>query len=102
MVELFSNYSFWTQWAPEFINEFKKYIDNIITCDFVLSKTSWVNSFVDCTCQDKQTQNSFIEILKNLSTSLGYIKDNQITGHKNYINDSLLKWSQILYENMKW
>ena len=102
MVELFSNYSFWTQWAPEFINEFKKYIDNIITCDFALSKTSWVNGFADCTCQDKQTQDSFIEILKNLSTSLGYIKDNQITGHKNYINDSLLKWSQILYENMKW
>lgn len=102
MVELFSNYSFWAQWAPEFINEFKKYIDNIINCDFILSKTTWVDSFVDCVCQDKQTQDNFLEILKNLSMSLGYIRDNQINGHKNYINDSLLKWAQMLYENMSW
>lgn len=102
MVEIFSEYSFWSQWASEFINEFKKYIDNIISCNFTLSKSDWTNSFVDCTCQDKQTQDSFIEILKNLSVSLGYIKGGQILGHKNYINDSLLKWAQLLYENMSW
>lgn len=102
MVDMFSNTSFWTQWSPEFIGEFKKYIDNIIKCNLSLSKSDWFNSFLDCNCQDTNTQDKYIGILKNLSISLGYIKDGQISGHKNYINDSLSMWSKVLYENMKW
>lgn len=102
MVDMFSNISFWAQWSPEFILEFKKYIDNIIKCNLPLSKSDWVNSFIDCSCQDAQSQNKYEEILKNLSVSLGYIVNNQTAGHKNYITDSLSIWSKTLYENMKW
>lgn len=102
MVEMFSTESFWSQWASEFINEFKKYIDNIIKCNFVLSTSEWYSEFVDCGCQNKSEQNKYIEILKRLSTSLGYIRDKKVTGHKNYITDSLYDWAHLLYEKMYW
>lgn len=102
MVEMFSDYDFWVRFPKEFIVEFKNYIDNIINCGFSLTQSDWVNSFMDCCGQDKQTQNEFVEILKNLSKSLNYISTEQISGHKNFINDSLFKWAQLLYESMKW
>lgn len=102
MVKMFSNFEFWQQWPSEFINEFKKYIDNIINCDFMLTQSSWKSEFIDCTCQSKSDQEMHMEILKRLSVSLGYIRDGQINSHKNYINDALYDWSSILYEKMKW
>ena len=102
MVEMFSNTSFWTQWAPEFINEFKKYTDNIIKCNFILTQSQWTSEFVDCGCQSKSEQDKAVEILKRLSVALEYIRDNQIPGHKNYINDALYSWSSLLYEKMYW
>lgn len=103
MVEMFSSVDFWSQWAPEFINEFKKYIDNIIKCDFKLSKQNqWVSEFADCTCKNKTDQESLVNILKRLSISLGYIRDGKVSGYKNYISDSLYDWSRLLYERMYW
>lgn len=102
MVEMFSVETFWTKWAPEFLNEFKKYIDNIIKCNFSLSKTEWHSEFVDCACQNKSEQDKLMDILKRLSISLGYMKSGSIAGHKNYINDALYEWSSLLYEKMQW
>lgn len=102
MVELFSDVTYWEQWPTAFIEEFKKYIDNIIKCNFPLSATDWYKDFVDCGCSNKSDQDKYIEILKKLSTSLGYIKDKQVVGHKNYINDALYDWSTQLYEKMQW
>lgn len=102
MVELFSDVTYWEQWPSEFLNEFKKYIDNIIKCNFVLTPNQWYSEFADCSCQNKSDQEKYIMILKRLSESLGYIRDKQITGHKNYINDALYDWASILYERMQW
>lgn len=102
MVEMFSVETFWTKWAPEFLNEFKKYVDNIIKCNFVLSKTEWHSEFVDCGCQNKSEQDKFIDILRRLSVSLEYMRDGKVAGHKNYINDALYDWSSMLYEKMQW
>jgi hypothetical protein len=102
MVEMFSDVTYWEQWPIAFIEEFKKYIDNIIKCNFPLSATDWYKDFVDCGCSNKSDQDKYIEILKKLSTSLGYIKDKQVVGHKNYINDALYDWSTQLYEKMQW
>ena len=102
MVELFSDVTYWEQWPIAFIEEFKKYIDNIIKCNFPLTATDWYKDFVDCGCSNKSDQDKYIEILKKLSTSLGYIKDKQVVGHKNYINDALYDWSTQLYEKMQW
>lgn len=102
MVEVFSDVTYWTQWPTAFIEEFKKYIDNIIKCNFPLSTTDWYKDFVDCGCSNKSEQDAAIEILKRLSVSLGYIKDGQVVGHKNFINDALYDWSSKLYEKMKW
>lgn len=102
MVKMYSDVDFWTRWSPEFLNEFKKYIDNIIKCNFVLSQTGWQEEFIDCGCQNKSEQDRYIDILKRLSISIGYIRDGQVVGHKNYINDSLYEWSSLLYEKMQW
>lgn len=102
MVEMFSTYTFWTQWSHEFINEFKKYIDNIVKCNFPLSSTQWISELADCGCRDKTDQDKYIEILKRLSTALGYIKDEKVIGNKNYINDALYDWASLLYEKMNW
>lgn len=102
MVAMFSDVSYWEKWAPEFINEFKKYVDNIIKCNFILTPNQWHSEFADCSCQNKSEQEKYIMILKRLSTSLGYIRDKQIAGHKNYILDALYDWSSILYEKMRW
>lgn len=102
MVEMFSSYTFWTQWSHEFINEFKKYIDNIVKCNFPLSSTQWLQELADCGCRDKTEQDKYIEILKRLSTALGYIRDEKVIGNKNFINDALYDWASLLYEKMSW
>lgn len=100
MIEMFSNIDFWKQWNPEFILVMKKYIDNIIKLDLSLSKTN-NSDFNDCVCKDDK-DDELKNMLVRLSKSLYYIGNNDIRGHKNYINDSLRDWSTYLYENMYW
>lgn len=101
MIDMFSDMTFWMQFNKGFISEFKKYIDNIISMNLVLVKTEEPqNVFADCTCmQDTENDQT---ILHALSKSLQYIIDDKTAGHKNYISDSLYKWSVLLYENMQW
>ena len=100
MVEMFSSIDFWTQWSPEFIGVFKKYIDNIIRLNLVIGE-QYVDRFKDCICKDNSTSD-YEYILRRLSTALGYIMGNDICGHKNYIYDALYDWSSQLYEDMIW
>lgn len=102
MVEIFSNINFWTKWSPEFIGVFKKYIDNIINMNLPLSSSEFTSNFVDCGCSGDSNQKDLIEILKRLSKSLEYIKDEQIISHKNFIGDALYDWASLLYEKMRW
>ena len=102
MVEMFSNIEFWEQWTKEFIGVFRKYIDNIIKLNLPLDINQLNNSFIDCGCQSTSRQEEFMNILKDLSITLKYIETDDIKGHKNFINDTLYKWSSLLYEKMKW
>lgn len=102
MVVMFSDVNFWLRLAPEFIGEFKMYIDNIIKLNLKLVKSPWLNAFTDCGCTNTSEQENSMEILKRLSISLGYIKDDDINGHKNYITTALLDWAKWLYEDMQW
>ena len=101
MIQMFSSIDFWLQWSQEFIEEIKKYVDNIINVNLPLSPSKLEDEFIDCACQSN-TNDKYIDILKRLSVSLEYIKNNDIQGHKNYISDALKDWSTILYENMQW
>lgn len=102
MVEMFSKIDFWSQFPSPFILEFKKYIDNIIKCNFKLTKSQYISEYADCGCINNDEQADMIAILKRLSQSLQYIADNNTIGNKNYINDSLRDWSSRLYELMEW
>lgn len=103
MVELFSDYTYWNDLGG-FIAEFKRYIDGIISYNLPLYTSQYVNVFDDCTCasQTDALQQRGIRAMKNLSQALQYIIDNDVTGHKNFINTSLNVFASEYYEMMKW
>lgn len=100
MVQMFSSIEFWTRFSPEFMGTFKRYILNIVKVGLPLSSTEQT-AYTDCTCLDRG-DSKYEEMLKRLATSLEYIESGQISGHKNYIADSLRDWSMYLYEIMNW
>lgn len=102
MVQMFSTVRFWGQFPKEFILEFKKYIDNIIKCNFKLTKSPYVSDYADCGCNDNDDQENMIAILNRLSNALKYIADGNLLGRKNYIYDAFHDWSVYLYELMEW
>lgn len=103
MVELFSDYTYWNELGG-FIAEFKRYIDGIISYNLPLYTSQYVNVFDDCTCasQTDALQQRGIRAMKNLSQALQYIIDNDVAGHKNFINTSLNVFASEYYEMMKW
>ncbi len=103
MVELFSDYTYWNELGG-FIAEFKRYIDGIISYNLPLYTSQYVNVFDDCTCasQTDALQQRGIRVMKNLSQALQYIIDNDVAGHKNFINTSLNVFASEYYEMMKW
>lgn len=101
MVHTFSDLSFWQIFDISFIEEFKKYIDNIIAVNLPLKLSIKTNKYNDCTCIT-ENDDEYKMILQRLSVSLEYIINNQIDGHKNYIMDSLNDWARNLYETMEW
>jgi len=104
MVKVFSDISFWTEREDEFLIEFKRYIDAIIKLDLPLTSSSYVNELYDCNCLTipDSVQERMMAILKNLSTALGYMINDEVSGHKNFIGDTLYNWSAKLYEIMRW
>lgn len=103
MVEMFSGSEFWERWSKEFILEIKKYVDNIINMNLPMHNSNLGEVFNDCGCIPTDNhQESFIGILKRLSTSLDYIYNDKTSGHRNYIATALKDWASQLYESMQW
>ena len=103
MVEMFGSIEFWLKFDNgTFIEEFKKYIDNILTCGLLLYKSQYLTDFADCGCDTSDNQADMVKILQNLSRSLQYIIDKDVRGHKNFMSDSFNAWAKYLYENMEW
>ena len=103
MIEAFSDISYWLG-QEEVCGEMKKYIDNIIKTNLPLASVTLYDKFADCTCIniDANEQDTLMNILKRLSTSLGYIIDHNTSGNRNYIASAFLDWSTYLYEKMRW
>lgn len=102
MVSTFQDINFWKQFNVEFIKMFKKYIDNIITVGLTVNKPVSANAFIECSCSSNSATDNNNTILNRLSKSLGYIIDEETTGHLNYIHDALYDWAEYLYEYMYW
>ena len=102
MVETFSNLNYWTQ-QVEICIEMKKYIDGILKAGLPLSSNK-IDTFADCTCSsvDTDMELRYRKMLENLSLSLTYIIEDQISGNKNFILTSFSDWATYLYENMYW
>lgn len=104
MVQTFSKIDFWTVLDVEFLTQFKAYIDGIIGYNLPLYTSEYVSEFADCSCINTidPAQQALMRILKNLSTSLQYMIDRDVDGHKNFIGQTLREWSSKLYEKMQW
>lgn len=102
MVDTFSNLNYWTQ-QVEICIEMKKYIDGILKAGFPLS-SNIVDTITDCSCSsvDTDAEATYRKMLENLSTSLQYIIDDEISGNKNFILTSFNNWAVYLYEHMYW
>lgn len=101
MVKTFENPEFWTSLNVDFIRVMKKYIDNIIKVGFVINRPVVVDRFVDCNCNSTDSDRTD-SILRRLSEALGYIVDDDVKGHVNFIHDALYDWAEHLYDYMYW
>lgn len=104
MVETFKEIDFWTPYKDTILIDMVNYIKNIINVNLPLHTSKYISNYVECGClsNKEMEQNTNIQILKNLEQSLNYIINDDITGHKNFISDSLYSWSSLLYEKMYW
>jgi hypothetical protein len=102
MVKTFSDLNFWKTKNTDFLIILKKYIDNILNVKLNIATINKKDTiYVDCSCNsDQQSIND--NILSRLSTSLGYIINNDFAGHSNYIHDALYDWAEYLYDYMYW
>lgn len=102
MVKTFENVDFWISVNKDFIKIFKKYIDNIIKVGFVINIPKTPDRFIECNCSNSKNDSLNNNILSKLSIALGYIIDNDVVGHTNYIHDALYNWAEYLYDYMYW
>ena len=104
MVKVFSDINFWTiDDHYDVCGWMKTYIDEIIRLNFPLA-SSIIDSFADCTCKntDGDEQKRLMDMLRSLSTALGYIIKDEVLGNRNYITKSFTDWATYLYEKMYW
>ena len=102
MVTMFEDVNFWSQFNIDFIKVFKKYIDNIIKTGLAINNTPDLIKFADCNCSSQTKNNANEKMLRNLSESLEFIINGEVTGHLNFITDSLHNWAEYLYDYMSW
>lgn len=98
----FGDYNFWTQFPVNFLAEFKMYIDNVIKLNLPLTSINTLEKFMDCNCFENTEQMRYMSMLENLSKSLQYIIEDEITGNKNFLTQSFNEWAIYLYEKMQW
>lgn len=105
MVNLWSSHTYWIDLeSDDFLSEFKRYIDAIISYNMPLYIVDWTNVFADCTCLngDDALQLAGINAMKNLSQALQYMIDGETKGHKNFIDSALRVFASQYYERMYW
>lgn len=102
MVNTFSYLEFWTKYPSEFINEFYKYVDNIIKSGLYLGGATYASDFKSCECLNTDSHTANIMYLKNLRQALQYIMNDEIVGHKVFINTAFENWAKYVYEIMVW
>lgn len=99
MVLMFEDINFWSNANKEFLLLFKKYVDNIVKTELLINNKNKAIKLCSCDVTDN-TKNE--QILKNLSSSLQYIYNDDLIGHKNFIQTSLHDWAEYLYDYMYW
>lgn len=101
MVATFEEPSFWMSVNKDFIKIFKKYIDNIIKSGLIVNVSKTSDKYTDCKCSVSESSSNS-NMLLQLSIALGYIIDEDVAGHINYIHDALYNWAEYLYDYMIW
>jgi hypothetical protein len=99
MVQTFEDVNFWLKFNKDFIDVFKRYIDNIIKTGLLINIQEYTGVQVLCNCANNTISH---EILTRLSQALQYIIDGNTKSHLNFIHDALYDWADQLYDKMSW
>ena len=102
MVRYFGQVYFWSQMPRGLLYDFKHYIDNIVCMNLPLTDAVETDKYIECGKMSETNQHLSMNKLMNLSKALEYMIDDEISGHRNFINDSLTVWATELYEKMQW
>lgn len=104
MIDLFSNVDSWKELPKEFLDEIIKYLQGIIKANLPLVSESDTLDIYSCKClsDGNLAQTQAQKILSDLIDVFTWIKNDEISGHKNNIYTVLTNWSTNLYEKMKW
>lgn len=107
MVDKFSDIDFWAGFTTEFLSIFKSMIDNILCAGLPLTVSDFASDYAECvcisgTCGTGCGCNADRRILENLSSALGLIITDEVSGHRNAIGDAFETWAITLYESMEW
>lgn len=103
MTTVFSDIEYWSN-QLDVVSHMIPYIEGILKADLPLTSITTNEKYIDCTCTniDYNEQSRMRDILKRLIQALEYIRDDKISGNKNYITSALSDWSRYLYERMYW
>lgn len=103
MTTVFSDIEYWSN-QIDVVSHMIPYIEGILRADLPLTSITINEKYIDCTCTniDYNEQSRMRDILKRLIQALEYIRDDKISGNKNYITSALSDWSRYLYEHMYW
>ena len=102
MNKTFSDIEFWKACNKEFLQLFKKYIDNIILTKLMITTATSTSPYCVCICSNENAEINFVKAMENLSKALQYIIEDKVNGHNNFIYDAFDNWSNNLYEKMYW
>ena len=103
MVQLFSNVDMWSKLPGSFLNEIVRYLTGIITSNLPFEELNVFDSYkCGCTSGTDSAQVQAHGMLHDLIASFEWIIKNEVTGHKIFIQNSLFKWADNLYEKMEW
>lgn len=109
MVETFSRIDYWASFEDEFIKEIIKYLNGILTKNFLLYNKEYTYDLFDCNCLNDADakQTTYRQYLQNLKSAFeALIRDksgnrpiyeNRITHQR-----AFELWARYLYESMYW
>ena len=102
MVEILTDIDIWNKVPATLKDTIIKYLSAIIQLGLNCDKDP-SSDIYNCECLNNTSADSlFTQSIKQLIQAFEYLRDEDITNHKNYIYNTLSVWANDYYEKMQW